>query len=122
MMKPIINPWLFYLTDVLSGIKWLLVVFFAVVLFLYLLAFCFYVLDMSELPRWHKLKNIVFLVIPIIIGLLIPTEKTVYKMLIASYTTPNNIEYVKETGKDLVDYIIEKANELERVQYEKDPK
>lgn len=121
-MKPIINPWLFYLTDVLSGIKWLLVVSFALALFFYLLAFCFYVLDMSELPRWHKLKNIVFLVIPIIIGLLIPTENTVYKMLIASYTTPNNIEYVKETGKDLVDYIIEKANELERVQYEKDSK
>lgn len=122
MMKPIINPWLFYLTDVLSGIKWLLIVFFALALFLYLLAFCFYFLDMSELPDWFKLKNIVFLVIPIIIGLLIPTENTVYKMLIASYTTPNNIEYVKETGKDLVDYIIEKANELERVQYEKDSK
>ena len=122
MMKPIINPWLFYLTDVLSGIKWLLVVFFALALFLYLLAFSFYVLDMQELPDWHKLKNIVFLVIPIIIGLLIPEEKTVYKMLIASYTTPNNIEYVKETGKDLVDYIIEKANELERVQYEEDSK
>lgn len=121
-MKPIINPWLFYLTDVLSGIKWLLVVFFAVALFVYLFAFCFYFLDMNELPDWFKLKNTVFLVIPIIIGLLIPTENTVYKMLIASYTTPNNIEYVKETGKDLVDYIIEKANELERVQYEKDSK
>lgn len=122
MMKPIINPWLFYLTDVLSGIKWLLVVFFAVALFVYLFGLCIYLLDMQELPDWHKLKNIVFLVIPIIIGLLIPEEKTVYKMLIASYTTPNNIEYVKETGKDLVDYIIEKANELERVQYEKDSK
>ena len=121
-MKPIINPWLFYLTDVLSGIKWLLVVFFSVALFVYLFGLSIYLLDMQELPDWHKLKNIVFLVIPIIIGLLIPEEKTVYKMLIASYTTPNNIEYVKETGKDLVDYIIEKANELERVQYEKNPK
>lgn len=122
MMKPIINPWLFYLTDVLSGIKWLLVVFFALALFLYLLAFCFYFLDMNELPDWFKLKITMFFVIPIIIGLLIPEENTVYKMLIASYATPNNIEYVKETGKDLVDYIIEKANELERVQYEKDSK
>ena len=122
MMKPLINPWLFYLTDVLSGIKWLLVVFFSVALFVYLFGLSIYLLDMQELPDWHKLKNIVFLVIPIIIGLLIPEEKTVYKMLIASYTTPNNIEYVKETGKDLVDYIIEKANELERVQYEKDSK
>lgn len=122
MMKPIINPWLFYLTDVLSGIKWLLVVFFALALFLYLLAFCFYFLDMSKLPDWFNLKITMFLVIPIIIGLLIPTENTVYKMLIASYATPNNIEYVKETGKDLVDYIIEKANELERVQYEEDSK
>lgn len=70
---------------------------------------------MNELPDWFKLKITMFFVIPIIIGLLIPEENTVYKMLIASYATPNNIEYVKETGKDLVDYIIEKANELEMV-------
>ena len=120
MMKPIINPWLFYLTDVLSNVKWLLIVFFAIALFIYLFATCMHYLDMEELPDWFKLKNTVFLVIPLMIGLLIPTENTVYKMLIASYTTPNNIEYVKETGKDLVDYIIEKASELERVKYEKD--
>ena len=119
-MKPIINPWLFYLTDVLSNVKWLLVMFFAFALFIYLFVTWMHYLDMQELPDWFKLKNTVFLVIPLMIGLLIPTENTVYKMLIASYTTPNNIEYVKETGKDLVDYIIEKASELERVKYEKD--
>lgn len=119
-MKPIINPWLFYLIDVFCNVKWLLIVFFAIALFIYLFMLFMHFLDMDELPDWFKLKNTAFLVIPIIIGLLIPEQNTVYKMLIASYTTPNNIEYVKETGKDLVDYIIEKASELEKVKYEKD--
>ena len=43
-MKPIINPWLFYLTDVLCGMKWTLVVFFGVALFIYLFALCVYFL------------------------------------------------------------------------------
>ena len=121
-MKPIINPWLFYLTDVFCSIKWLLLILFALGLLVYLILAFVYALDMEKPPTFFNMKNTMYLVIPIIIALLIPEEKTVYKMLIASYTTPNNIEYVKETGKDLVDYIIEKANELERVQYEKDSK
>ena len=120
-MKPIINPWLFYLTDVLCNVKWILLVFFGVGLSFYLTV-GFVNTDVNEKPEWFTRRNVILLVIPIIIGLLIPEQNTVYKMLIASYTTPNNIEYVKETGKDLVDYIIEKANELERVQYEKDSK
>ena len=120
-MKPIINPWLFYLTDVICNIKFVLILFFGIGLFIYLMT-SFFSADIGEKPEWFTRRNTIFLVIPIIIGLLIPEEKTVYKMLIASYTTPNNIEYVKETGKDLVDYIIEKANELERVQYEKNSK
>lgn len=121
-MKPMINPWLFYLTDVLCNLKFVFVIFFSVSLLLYLLIGFVTASDIGEKPEWFTRKNAILLIIPIIIGLLIPEEKTVYKMLIASYTTPNNIEYVKETGKDLVDYIIEKANELERVQYEKDSK
>ena len=120
-MKPIINPWLFYLTDVLCNVKFVLLLFFGIGLFLYLLI-AFLNRDIGEKLEWFTRRNTILLIIPIIIGLLIPEEKTVYKMLIASYATPNNIEYVKETGKDLVDYIIEKANELERVQYEKDSK
>ena len=119
-MKPIINPWLFYLTDVFCNVKWLLLVLFAVGLLVYLILAFAYTVDAEKPPAFFNMKNTMCLVIPIIIALLIPEQNTVYKMLIASYTTPNNIEYVKETGKDLVDYIIEKASELERVKYEKD--
>ena len=121
-MKPIINPWLFYLTDVFCSIKWTLLITFVLGMLVYLILAFVYAFDAEKPPTFFNTKNTMCLVIPIIIALLIPEEKTVYKMLIASYTTSNNIEYVKETGKDLVDYIIEKANELERVQYEKDSK
>ena len=121
-MKPRINPWLFYLTDVFCNLKWLLLVLFAIGMLVYLILAFVYTVDEEKPPTFFTMKNTMCLIIPIIIALLIPEQNTVYKMLIASYTTPNNIEYVKETGKDLVDYIIEKASELEKVKYEKDSK
>lgn len=117
-MKPIINPWLFYLTDVFCSIKWTLLITFVLGMLVYLILAFVYVLDMEKPPTFFNMKNTMCLLIPIIIGLLIPEQNTVYKMFIASYTTPNNIEYVKDTGKDLIDYIIEKAGELESVKQE----
>lgn len=117
-MKSIINPWLFYFIDTICSLKWLLLVLFAVGMIVYLILAFAYTVDAEKPPIFFNMKNTMCLVVPIIIALLIPEEKTVYKMLIASYTTPNNIEYVKDTGKDLIDYIIEKAGELESVKQE----
>ena len=66
------------------------------------------------------MDNIIFLAVStcvvslilIIVTCLIPSEKTCYQMLTASLCTKENIEYLKETGKDLVDYIIETADAL----------
>lgn len=41
---------------------------------------------------------------------LIPSEETCYQMMAASLITKDNIEYVTETGKDIVDYIIESVD------------
>lgn len=42
----------------------------------------------------------------------IPSESTMYKMIIANNITENNIESVKGEVNDLIDYIIDKIDEL----------
>jgi hypothetical protein len=48
----------------------------------------------------------------IFIGALIPNEKTCYSMAIASVATTENLDYAAEAGKNVIDYITEKAIEL----------
>ena len=46
------------------------------------------------------------------IGSLIPNKETCYSMAIASVATTENLEYAAEAGKNIIDYITEKAIEL----------
>ena len=45
-------------------------------------------------------------------GTLIPSKETCYSMAIASVATTENLDYAAEAGKNIVDYITEKAIEL----------
>ena len=47
-----------------------------------------------------------------LIGTLIPNKETCYSMAIASVATTENLEYAAEAGKNIIDYITEKAIEL----------
>ena len=46
------------------------------------------------------------------IGVLIPNKETCYSMAIASVATTENLDYAAEAGKNVIDYITEKAIEL----------
>ena len=62
-------------------------------------------------PKW--LRNILIACgIVICIGGLILSKETCYKMIITSYITPSNIEAVKGEATDLIDYIVDKVDEL----------
>lgn len=44
----------------------------------------------------------------------IPSEDTCYKMIVTSYVTPNNIESANEEIIGLIDYIVDKIDELSK--------
>ena len=48
----------------------------------------------------------------IILGCLIPGTETVYKMLIASFVTPDNVAAAGDSIYNIVDYIIESVDKL----------
>lgn len=110
-MKPIINPWLFYLVDVISNLKIMCCVFPLAILGGILL-WIVWDEDASEekLNRFFKkwfFVTIVFLAFT----LFLPSKKTCYQMMVASQVTDENIQCAEDVIKDSVDYIFEKINE-----------
>ena len=113
-MKPIINPWLFYLIDKAEDITFPLtligIMFWIATIIIYIPA--------SEDEEWavRFLKNTklirILLTIGLIIAMLLPSKETSYKMLAASMVTPNNIAAVGETAEDIIDYIVESVDTL----------
>ena len=107
----LINPWWFYLIGVAEAIQ----TFFMIIGALggiIMVVLAFILLDeMGSVPKICKLTIILFTIM-IFIGTLIPNKETCYSMAIASVATTENLDYAAEVGKNVIDYITEKAIEL----------
>lgn len=123
----IINPWIFYVINVLVSLE----DFLFIMAFVAILAIATsYLLAMSEKQEiedakdrgkekdtemynkfisWFK-KSVIAFVICSAIVIAIPAKETMYTMLVSSYVTTDNIETATEVIKDSVDYIFEKIN------------
>ena len=122
-MTPIINPIWFYLMNVCENlVEWfaiISVVMGFIAIGLALIIFLYTSNDNnsteSELFKWctkHLKRVTAILGVCIIFSTVIPTEDTLIKMFIAKTVTYENVEDAKQEAVDLVDYIIEKVNEL----------
>lgn len=116
-MKPIINPWLFYIVDCLDGLKMLCIL--AVPLLVFVIGYITFTIDDLGLNKENELKSairtrkivILFSISILIVIPFIPSKETCYKMMVASQITDNNIQKAEDTIKNSVDYIFEKINE-----------
>ena len=52
-------------------------------------------------------------IILFVLGVLMPSEEACYKMMISSYLTPENIDFTKNEIIELIDYIIDKVNQIQ---------
>lgn len=111
-MKPIINPWLFYLVDMIDSLKFECL--FIPLLFLLYMALIAYTKE--EAFNEEKIVKAVKKLI-ICAGLMftvesfLPSKETCYKMMVASQVTEENIQKAEDTIEKTVDYIFEKINE-----------
>ena len=116
-MKPIINPWLFYLVDCLDGLKMLCIL--AVPLLVFVIGYITLTIDDLGRGKEKELKSarrtrkivIIFSILILIVIPFIPSKETCYKMMVSSQITDNNIQKAEDVIKDSVDYIFEKINE-----------
>lgn len=111
MCMPIINPMYLYLIEVLHNLDVINNFVFVVLAFMVLSAGVMYIIDdyTREIFEPHKGKMIgLFIVFAVsaLITVLVPTKDTMYKMLIASYVTTDNIQIVNDAIKtNLQDYL-----------------
>ena len=98
-MEPIISPWIVYTISLATDLK----VAFRLITFVAGLVMVFSIAD-EEFKRVKIAGG--FCIITALISLLIPTKETLITMLVASYTTPDNLSLANEVFKsNLQDYI-----------------
>ena len=108
---PIINPMYLYLIEVLHNLDAINQLVFGVLAFIVIFCSCMYALDESAREAINENKSKVALLfvafmISSLIAVLVPTKDAMYKMLIASYVTTDNIQMVNEAIKtNLQDYL-----------------
>lgn len=104
----IINPWIFYLIDLLSGASDLagLIMFVSIVLIL-VLGNIVYLFEGDKLKPVLK-KVLVIGAISIVIDVVIPSKQTMYTMLVATNVTTDTIDQAAELIKESVDYIFDR--------------
>ena len=98
-MEPIISPWIFYWINVVNNLAPISGFIGFVSLFVFVVALLTTIDDETEenvrkRASAYTKKSLILLVTSIVLFIAIPSKDTMYKMLITSYITPNNIELV----------------------------
>lgn len=112
--KHFVNPIWFYLADTIPNIRY---VFIAV-------GFCLFILSIGQIDNNKVFRKIVVSgFLALVVGAIIPSQETLYKMVAAKMITPNNIQtvsdYVNDTAtnvsdnltdaiKDIMDYSVDR--------------
>lgn len=112
-MKYYINPIWFYFMGLCDDVKALTVI---IVMFSWMIALCLYLINemrSEDDKKNYPIKKLVTLgTVSLILATITPTSATVKEMMIASVVTYDNVETAKEDVKSLIDYAIDKIDEL----------
>lgn len=110
-MTPIINPWLFYLINVIGNLKLCGLVIPVMLAILELIITLPFADDISDELYVKVVKKLIVLAVcGLTVWMVLPTEETCYKMMISSQVTEENVKKAEDAIKDSVDYIFEKIN------------
>lgn len=124
----LINPKVFYFMNLIESFEtFVSIMIFVSVIFIAALVTCYLFLKQESSGRYgdedakemcvfieskFKPKLITFFMLLMFsITILIPSNDTMLKMLVASQVTTQNIESVEKTATELIDYIVDKIDE-----------
>lgn len=124
----IINPWIFYLIEVLNGLKEVsvVVIFMTIIMLICIGIATLWLRSEDSLYRsdenastikaciraFKKLSIVACVITSVYI--VTPSEETMYKMLVAQYVTYENVDKATESIKEGVDYIFKKLNKEDK--------
>ena len=116
---PVIKPWIFYVISVVSNLYDACGLVALIVGFGLLFFGCSWLFDVvveeNKKPFPNVLKKLL-IVFAISMGgvVVIPSETTMYKMLVAQYVTYENVDKATENINEGVDYIFNKLNKEDK--------
>lgn len=109
-MTPIINPMLFYWASVFDILKIIcgIFAFLALIVSLIILADGIEMMDSKEIK-----KMLITFLITLLGFVFIPSKRTVYQMIVFQNINEDNLGKCKEDVKEIIDYTIEKLDEVD---------
>lgn len=122
MNTPIISPWFFYFAGIADGLGITLMVFGCMAVLVSTIIL--WVSSDDEIDFAKKsIKGIIIGVVIVILGVFCPSEDTCYKMMLAKFATPQNIQtvtkYAGDTAsdvsdaiKDIMDYSVDRIYDI----------
>lgn len=112
MNEPLINPWIFWMIDVLHALNDLGEIVWT--LSILVLGVLYALKKVTERDNYKTAFTVLttVMIISALTFIVIPTKEGMYKMLIASQVTPHNLQVSQEVANDLLDNIEERAVKL----------
>lgn len=113
-MKPIISPWLIYFASRADNLTTFFRVIAGICSIIAIGAFFAGLAGYNEPFKFRKTisKLIIGCVVMTIITIMTPNTETIYTMAVVNEITPDNIQTIGKTGKDVVDYITDQIDKI----------
>lgn len=123
-MKPIISPWTIYFASRADNLTTFFGVIAGICGSIAICAFFAGLVGYNEPFKFRKTisKLIIGCVVMTIITIMTPNTETIYTIMVAKEITPNNIQAIGKTGKDVVDYITDQIDKIMNEDDEKENK
>lgn len=113
-MKPIISPWTIYFASRADSLK----ILAGCILICCIIAICIAFIEGdidygSVLTHKSFMKKCAIVsVISAVTLVITPSTETIYTMAVVNEITPDNIQTIGKTGKDVVDYITDQIDKI----------
>lgn len=113
-MEPIISPWLIYFASRADNLVTFLGVIAGICGSIAMCALFAGLTEYSEPFKFRKTisKSIIGCVVMTIITIMTPNTETIYTMAVVNEITPDNIQTIGKTGKNVVDYITDQIDKI----------
>lgn len=113
-MKPIISPWLIYFASRADNLTTFFGVIAGICSIIAMGAFFAGLAGYDEPFKFRKTisKSIIGCVVMTIITIMTPNTETIYTMAVVNEITPDNVQTIGKTGKDVVDYITDQIDKI----------
>lgn len=112
MNTPIISPWFFYFARLADTLGIGLIIFGCIAILISILVLCSSLDDNETSFVKKSVKGIIIGVVIIILGIFCPSEDTCYKMALAKFATPQNIQAITEYAGDTASNINDSVSDI----------